>query len=136
MNRGDKEHLLEVTVLDDLPRDHMPTTRWMGMRLRIPHELKLHLTPTIIRQQEWKKAKWQAPRDPTGKPLVGLEDIPLGNETFMHAAPTPDELKRHGLKLGEELQTHRETGMADTGGLDGQEVGDGAGIEQRMMGRG
>lgn len=90
----------------------------------------------IIRQYEWRKAKRQAPKVLTGKPLVGLEDIPLGNETFMHAAPTPDELRRHGPKLGEELQTHGETGMADTGGHNRQGVDDGGGIEQRLMVRG
>jgi len=136
MNRGDNEHLLEVAVLDELPKEHMPTEKWTALRLHIPHELKLRLTPRIVRQHEWKKAKRRAPRDPSGKPLVGLEDIALGNETFMHAAPTTEELRRHGLEPRTELQSHKESGMADAPANDSEDVGPGGGIEQKMMNRG
>lgn len=140
MNRGDNEHLLEVRVLDELPQERMPVEKWTAMRLRVPHEMKLRLTPMIVRKHQWKHqwktAKQQAPKDPTGRPLVGLEGFTPGNEIFMHAAPTAEELKRNGLELTTELESHAETDMTDTTEYEECEVDSGGGIEQRMMDRG
>lgn len=136
MNRGDNEHLLEVAVLDDLPTDRKPPEKWMAMRLEIPHEFTLRLTPRAVRKHELKKAERRAPKDPNGKVLIGLEDFSVGGEIFMHAAPTTEELKKHGLSPTTELQTHQETGMANTKDYDGQRTGSGAGIEQIVMDQG
>lgn len=133
MNRGDDEHLLEVNVIDELPDDHMPSKKWTAMRLKIRKEAQLRFVPKIVRQHRWKQ---QAPKDPTGRPLVGLEYIEPGDEILMHAAPTSEELKRHGLRRITELESHPETGMADTTAHDKHDISLEGGIEQRTMNRG
>ncbi|KAF4624468.1 hypothetical protein G7Y89_g13703 [Cudoniella acicularis] len=45
MNRGSSEGLLEVDMLDRLPSEHRPMEKWTAVRLRIPHELRIRLTP-------------------------------------------------------------------------------------------
>jgi platelet-activating factor acetylhydrolase len=108
MNRGTNEHLLDVRTLDKLPVEHKPEERWMAMRLRIPHEAKIRLTPSWIRRQAWKKRlESQAdgegngglPKDPLGKVLEGLERLEMGEEVWMHVAPTKEELERWGIRL-------------------------------------
>ncbi len=50
-NRGTSGHLLDVLTLDELPEDNKPRDeKWIAMRLRIPHELGLRLTPRILRR--------------------------------------------------------------------------------------
>jgi platelet-activating factor acetylhydrolase len=108
MNRGRNEHLLDVRTLDKLPADHKPEERWLAMRLKIPHEARIRLTPVWVRRALRKK-KLEAeadgksisdlPRDPLGKVLVGLEGLEMGDEVWMHVAPTKDELERWGVRL-------------------------------------
>lgn len=52
MNRGTNEHLLEVKSLDSLPKDHQPNDKRTAVRLRIPHELRIRLTPQWARRHE------------------------------------------------------------------------------------
>jgi platelet-activating factor acetylhydrolase len=154
MNRGTHEHLLCVSVIDDLPTDHHPGQKYLAMRLHVPHEVKLRLTHKLITHRARKQTK--VPRTPTGKPLVGLESFEIGKETWMHIAPTKKELAAHGLQLCREVGCHQGDGVAHKAGegpgegQNGQQerrVGDNEhakknigdapeGIEQRMMDRG
>jgi platelet-activating factor acetylhydrolase len=142
MNRGSNEHLLEVSTLDKLPQEHKPSDKWTAVRLRIPHELQIRLTPQFVRRYARKKTKQDAnkrlPRDPQGHVLEGLEDLELGEEVWMHVAPTKDELARHGLKPSKELEEHRDSGMVEASEPEGrtEEEHHHRGIEQRMMERG
>lgn len=145
MNRGSNEHLLEVSTLDKLPEDHKPKHEWTAVRLRIPHELRIRLTPQWLRRKT--RQATTLPTDPQGHVLEGLQDLELGEEVWMHVAPTKDELAKHGLQLGKELETHQDSGMADESGPPGPEGEKGEpeeeqqqhrhrGIEERMMERG
>ena len=141
MNRGTNEHLLEVSTLDKLPDLHKPPEKYTAVRLRIPHELRVRMTP------QWaRKSRGEKPRDPNGRVLQGLEDLEPGEEVWMHVAPTKEELARHGLTPRKGLEEHQEDGMVDFEGKDGT-VGDGRatkleeehehkGLEQKYMERG
>ncbi|KUJ08904.1 uncharacterized protein LY89DRAFT_701741 [Mollisia scopiformis] len=140
--RVTNEHLLEVSTLDKLPEDHRPSDKFVAVRLRIPHELRIRLTPQWVRRHARNKtrqdAKKKLPRDPQGNILEGLEDLELGEEVWMHVAPTKDELARHGLQPSRELETHQEDGMVEASGPEGRTEHEDhhRGIEQRMMERG
>jgi hypothetical protein len=56
--------------------------------------------------------------------LESLEDLELGEEVWMHVAPTKEELLRHGLRLGKELETNRSDGMVEVTGQEGRRRGD------------
>jgi len=140
MNRGTNEHLLEVSTLDKLPELHKPPEKYTAVRLRIPHELRVRLTP------QWaRKSRGEAPRDPNGRPLMGMEHLGPGEEVWMHVAPTKEELARDGLTPRKGLEEHQEDGMVDFDGKDeSDEKGGGRegdphehkGIERRYMERG
>lgn len=142
MNRGSNEHLLEVSTLDKLPQEHRPSDKWTAVRLHIPHELRIRLTPQWVRRFARKKARHDAtsrlPRDPRGHVLEGLQDLELGEEIWMHVAPTKDELAKHGLQPSIQLETHQNSGMVDTSGPEGRSEHEHhhRGIEERMMERG
>ncbi|KAH7371457.1 platelet-activating factor acetylhydrolase, isoform II-domain-containing protein [Cadophora sp. MPI-SDFR-AT-0126] len=125
MKRGTNEHLLAVSILEKLPSEHRPNEKWAAMRLRIPHELRIRLRP-----------QWSLPTDPQGNVLEGLEDLQLGEEIWMHVAPTKEELKRHGLTPGKELKNHQSSGMVDVTGQKSRCRDRHRGIEQRYMERG
>jgi platelet-activating factor acetylhydrolase len=140
MNRGTNEHLLEVSTLDKLPSEHRPADKWTAVRLRIPHELRVRLTPQWVRRytrnKQRRDAKKQLPRDPRGSVLEGLEDLELGEEIWMHVAPTKEELLRHGLKPSKGLEMYHSDGMVEVTGQEGRRRSDHRGIEQRYMERG
>lgn len=120
MNRGTNEHLLDVAMLKRLPSERRPDEKHMAVRLRIPHEFRVRLTPRWLRRYSWReKLKFQKkvlPRTPSGRILEGLEALEMGDEIWMHVAPTNDELVRHGLEPGEGLENHMDTGMVDITG--------------------
>ncbi|KAF8860047.1 hypothetical protein BDZ45DRAFT_688694 [Acephala macrosclerotiorum] len=140
MNRGTNEHLLEVSTLDKLPEEHRPSDKWTAVRLHIPHELRIRLTPQWVRRyarnKRRKDAEKKLPRDPRGHVLEGLEDLELGEEIWMHVAPTKDELAAHGLKPSKEIETHENSGMVETDNPPTRGRDHHRGIEQRMMERG
>jgi platelet-activating factor acetylhydrolase len=140
MNRGTNEHLLEIRTLENLPEDRRPDQKWTAVRLRIPHELQIRLTPQWVRKAARKKksqdAERRLPRDPQGNVLESLEDLEPGDEIWMHVAPTKDELEKHGLEPKKELDNHQNSGMVDVTGDEGRNSGDHRGIEQRYMERG
>jgi len=74
------------------------------MRLRIPHEMTLRLTPRIIRRHVHHKRAKQAgkalPIDSSGKELDALQDLGIGVEVWMHFASLQGELARVGLEPG------------------------------------
>ncbi|KAH7319099.1 hypothetical protein BKA65DRAFT_609100 [Rhexocercosporidium sp. MPI-PUGE-AT-0058] len=112
MNRGTDEHLLDVRILDKLPTEYRLDAKWTAMCLRIPHELRIRLRPQWVRRHERRKRRTSVtkhlPQDSQGNVLEGLEDLELGEEIWMHVAPTKDELDRHGrLKAGKELENHQ-----------------------------
>ena len=140
MNRGTNEHLLEVRTLEKLPSEHRPNQKWTAMRLRIPHEMRIRLRPQWFRRHERKKRRKSMskhlPTDPQGNVLEGLEDLQLGEEIWMHVAPTRDELERHGVTPGKDLENHQDSGMVDATGEEGRCRDQHRGIEQRYMERG
>ena len=83
------------------------------------------------------------PKDPNGKVLEGLEDFD-GGETWMHVAPTKEELERFGVRLGkeldeEEVQGNKEgekDGMVDYTREGASGVDEKKGIEQSFLDRG
>jgi len=140
MNRGTNEHLLEVRTLEKLPSEHRPNQKWTAMRLRIPHEMRIRLRPQLFRRHERKKRRKSMskhlPTDPQGNVLEGLEDLQLGEEIWMHVAPTRDELERHGVTPEKGLENHQDSGMVDATGEEGRCRDQHRGIEQRYMERG
>lgn len=139
MNRGTDEHLLEVSTLDKLPVEHKPTDKWTAVRLRIPHEFRIRVTPQWVRRQRRQEKNQEAklPRDPMGNVLEGLEKLEVGEEVWMHVAPTKRELEEHGIDPGER---HIEgasggDGMVEVTGNEGKEPGKRS-VEQRYMERG
>jgi len=139
MNRGTNEHLLEVSTLDKLPEEHKPQQKYTAIRLRIPHELRIRLTPSWVRRytrNKRRKVEKMLPKDPTGHLLEGLEDLEVGEEIWMHVAPTKEELARHGLRPSKELENNREDGMVEVTGEEGRKRGQRRGLEQRYMERG
>ncbi|EHK96288.1 putative Platelet-activating factor acetylhydrolase [Glarea lozoyensis 74030] len=134
MNRGRNEHLLDVRTLDKLPAEHKPDERWMAMRLRIPHEARIRLTPRWIRRAVRKKRLESKadgkpisslPKDPLGRVLDGLESLEMGDEVWMHVAPTKEELGRWGVELDGSHGHKYPEGPKDNGdqvdGNDGKE---------------
>ncbi|KAF5871746.1 putative platelet-activating factor acetylhydrolase protein [Botrytis fragariae] len=168
MNRGTNEGLLEVEQLDELPDVHQPKKKYIAGRLRIPHEMRVRLTPQWVRMTKGKtkncqercacrngrrKPKKNIATDPQGKILPGLEDLEIGEEIWMHVAPTAEELRKHGIggKNGNQSAANeRDRDEGNSGGMVHCEgPGEGAeqkneggglaghrGIEQRMMDRG
>ncbi|KAG0651318.1 Platelet-activating factor acetylhydrolase [Hyphodiscus hymeniophilus] len=139
MNRGTNEHLLEINTLEKLPDDHKPLEKYMAQRLRIPHEMRIRVVPMwarrFVRNRKAKAQNLDVPRDPNGNPLVGLEELPIGEEIWMHVAPTKDELRRHGVEM--EGGTKEEGGgVVDVTGNEGRTREDRHSVEQRSMERG
>ena len=139
MNRGTNEHLLDVSTLDKLPEDHKPSEKYMAMRLRIPHEMRIRLTPQwarrYVRNKKAKADNLNVPRDPNGHLLDGLEELQIGEETWMHVAPTKDELRRHGVEMAGGTKEEG-GGVVDVSGKEGKSEGEKPGIEQSYMERG
>lgn len=121
INRATNEHLLKVEVLDKLPNENRPIDeKWIAMRLHIPHELALRLTPQFVRRWTRRK-KRQAmgkplPRDPNGKVIDGLLDPAMGEEIWMHIAPTKDEISRHEVNLREAGETDQSSHLSTESG--------------------
>jgi len=140
MNRGTNEHLLEVSTLDELPPEHRPMDKYTAVRLRIPHEMRIRLTPSWVRRYTRKKkrrdSKKRVPRDPRGNVLEGLEDLELGDEIWMHLCPTEEELLRHGVKPNKGLETDQSDGLVEVTGQEGNSRSDHRGIEERYMEQG
>lgn len=168
MNRGTNEGLLEVEQLHELPDVHQPKKKYIAGRLRIPHEMRIRLTPQWIRMMRGKtencqkkcackngrqKQKKNIATDPQGKILPGLEDLEIGEEIWMHVAPTAAELRNHGIggKNGNQSAANeRDRDEGNSGGMvncegpgegteqknEGGGLAGHRGIEQRMMDRG
>lgn len=167
MNRGTNEGLLEVEQLDELPDVHQPKQKYIAGRLRIPHELRVRLMPQFIRRYTKQKAKKiqegvglgdkngkkiNIATDPQGKLLPGLEDLEIGEEIWMHVAPTAEELRNHGIpgrngnqdaaRVRDQDERNKD-GMVDCEGpgLNGKKLSEGSGLpgprglEQRMLDR-
>ncbi|CAD6441997.1 d909844c-607b-4d36-9ff5-a4130f1a5ddd [Sclerotinia trifoliorum] len=71
MNRGTDEGILQVEQLDQLPDLHQPKDKYIAGRLRIPHELRVRLTPLWMRRYTGGKAKQH---QEVGNGKVGLEN--------------------------------------------------------------
>jgi platelet-activating factor acetylhydrolase len=143
MNRGTNEHLLEVSTLDKLPEEHRPNDNWIAVRLRIPHELRIRLTPAWVRRHTRKKMQKEKrktlPKDPLGHELEGLEELAVGEEVWMHVAPTVEELEEYGIDAkgrGKLQGAHAGDGMVEVTGNEGRSRGQRRGVEQRYMERG
>ncbi|RDW87630.1 hypothetical protein BP5796_03324 [Coleophoma crateriformis] len=120
MNRGTNEHLLEVRTLEALPEEGRPPNEWTAVRLKIPHELRLRLTPKWVRKHNRKKELKSG----------GDEN----HEIWMHVAPTKEELAQHGLEPEVELENEQNGGMVEVRGNEARQ--NHRGIEQRYMDRG
>lgn len=64
--------------------EYRPTEKWIGARLRIPHEPRL-------RARRWfRRYPKDVPVDTNGKPLVGVVPFSRGDEIRMHMSPSAD----------------------------------------------
>lgn len=149
MNRGTNEHLLEVSTLDELPSERRPEDKYVAVRLKIPHELRVRLTPRWVRRRQRRKVIGDGnlvPVDTRGRVLDDLQNLESGHEIWMHVAPTKEELEQHGLgpQMGLNDGGREQDGMVEFDGKDGtrrNENGEVAGhesrgIEQKFMDRG
>jgi platelet-activating factor acetylhydrolase len=140
MSRGTNEHLLEVSTLDKLLSERRPSDKWTAVRLHIPHELRIRLTPQWLRRYTRNKQRHDAekklPRDSQGNVLERLDNLELGEETWMHVAPTKEELLRHGLKPSKGLETNQSDGMVEVTGHEGRRRSEHKGIERKYLERG
>jgi platelet-activating factor acetylhydrolase len=76
MNRGKDEGLLKVSITQEMPEEHRPDNRWIGMRLKIPHELA---TRVRNRKKRGKGSKFPEPEE----------------EVWMHVAPSIEDIKAY-----------------------------------------
>jgi platelet-activating factor acetylhydrolase len=70
--------------------------------------MTLRLKPRVIRHANRKHAKQAGrtlPTDPSGKEIDALQDMGVGEEVWMHFAPSKDELARLGPEPGKRLET-------------------------------
>jgi platelet-activating factor acetylhydrolase len=148
VNRSTNEHLLSVSTLDELPSERRPENKYVAVRLKIPHEARVRLTPRWVRRRERKKRAEDVdvlPKDPKGRVFEDLQGLEPGEDVWMHVAPTKEELERHGLEPQKKLRKNQADGMVDFEGKeeherrhDRQEEGrhESIGIERRYMERG
>jgi len=76
------EHFLDTACLETIPNDHRPTDNMLAFRLRIPHEFRNRVLPTITRKFKRKKQ----PRAPGTE---GNDD-----EIWMHIKSETDVVDR------------------------------------------
>ncbi|RAL68172.1 hypothetical protein DID88_008880 [Monilinia fructigena] len=109
MNRGTNEGLLEVEQLEQLPDVHRPKQKYIAGRLRIPHELRIRLTPQWARRYaresrrgvrrggRWEEGEGAAGEEyregSAGECTIGVGDLEVGEEVWMHIAPTAEEVE-------------------------------------------
>jgi hypothetical protein len=83
--------------------------KWIAMRLRIPHEMTLRLKLRVIRRHANRKQAKQVgrtlPTNPSGKEIDALQDLSVGEEVWIHFAPSKDELAHLGSEPGKGLET-------------------------------
>ena len=72
------EGILTVPVLPEVPTDHKPAGKWIAMRLRIPHEFKHRVLPSLERKV---KGVLEPERSPE-------------QEIWMHVASTYGDVRR------------------------------------------
>ena len=74
---------------------HRPGDKWLGARLRIPHELRYRLDPAkLVRRHRVKSRK-----DGQQPGFVGMGNP--ADEIWMHVAPDGEELAKHGVESAE-----------------------------------
>ena len=134
MNGGTNEHLLSILTLETLPEDHKPPERYTAMRLHIPHELIVRLTPQWVRKYK-RKRKEQAkdlsmPQDPAVNVLNRLVDFEVGEELLMHVAPSKEDLRRHFVDM--QGGTDGGDGMVEITRDEGRSRGELTGAEKRI----
>ena len=78
INRGQEEGLLHVPITKDMPEEHKPDNKWIGMRLKIPHEFASRVRNKTRRG---KGSRFPQPAE----------------EVWMHVAPTREQMKSRGI---------------------------------------
>lgn len=95
--------LLQATAVGDV-RDvpeaerHRPGDKWLGARLKIPHELRYRLDPAKLVRRHRVKAN----KDGQQPGFVGMSNP--ADEIWMHVAPDKEELEEHGVESAEQRQ--------------------------------
>jgi len=140
MNRGTDERLLDVEKLEKIPSRNRPADSGIGMRLHIPNEFLVRVMGRGLRRLMVKKRLdgKEAPKDPDGHRLEGLQDLEDGGEVWMHVTPTKEELEKHGLG-GRGLETREEEEEGGDGIVDDnvqRKTDESQGLEERMMEKG
>lgn len=85
------EGLLETNMLEQRPDEHRPAKKYIGGRLKIPHEFTYRFVPGVTRKLK-RRARASAPQ--------------ASDEVWMHAAPSKEELEARGVH-GNELRSSR-----------------------------
>lgn len=71
----------------EVSMEYKPSDKWIGARLKIPHEFKLRMA-RWVRWGRWRKTgNGGTPKDESGKPLPGLIHWEEGSEVWMHLTP-------------------------------------------------
>ena len=76
MNRGVSEGLLKVPITKEIPEECRPDNKWIGMRLKIPHEFATRVKNRTVRG---KSREFPMPED----------------EIWMHVAPTAEQIESY-----------------------------------------
>ncbi|KAI0144601.1 hypothetical protein GGR57DRAFT_327155 [Xylariaceae sp. FL1272] len=81
------EDILQTKTLiaKEVPAGYKPSEKWIGARLRIPHEFRLRV------MRFFRRPSTSAPTDVEGKPLRGVVDFARGEEVWMHCSPDHQE---------------------------------------------
>ncbi len=79
---SDNERLLELPCLKGLPTEHKPSKKWTAIRLKVPHEARTRIAPSVRRNLK------------SGGGVDGEKEV------WMHIAPSADELKHEHLGSG------------------------------------
>ncbi|GME36653.1 platelet-activating factor acetylhydrolase protein [Neofusicoccum parvum] len=113
---GGGEKLLDAPVVDEVPDDRRPEEKWIGGRLRVPHEFRSRVVPKLARKVKRQRRK-------------GEEDEGAWDEVWMHEKSGEEEVRRYrerrgwrgSRKTGEDgRETKRKHDMLSLGG-DGEE---------------
>lgn len=79
----ESEKLLELPCIKELPTEHKPAEKWTAVRLKLPHNTRSRIVPSVRRKME---KHWG---------VLGEE-----KEVWMHMVPSADELKSNHLGKG------------------------------------
>lgn len=86
------EGFLDVPVTKEMPCDRSPAQKWTAVRLKIPHEFRSRVLPSVER-----KVRRAVPHSKSSKLRCGADP---GNEVWVHSNTTDEELEEWRSRKG------------------------------------